>query len=110
MFLDKTKKSGWHFFRINPLERTLRFILDVGIRVEIIIHPSGKKIKSDIIDKFAQEMTIKTQHSGSVDPIIYKWEYGSTCKLKKEDRDWHENKGLLESIEIVLENSVESWS
>ena len=97
------------FFKEDIRNHTLEFLLDAGIRVELEIHPSGRSIRGcKEVDCLVQQVSARAWHSDTQDPCVYKWEYGSPTKLKKDDENWHEDVGLLESIEIVLEDVVRS--
>lgn len=97
------------FFRTDIEKQILEFSLDVGVKVELEVHPSGRAVQDcDEVDCLAQEVSVRAWHSDVQDPYIYKWEYGSPTKLKKEDKDWYEDVDLLKSIEVVLEDVVKS--
>ncbi len=95
------------FFREDLEKKTLEFSLEAGINVEIEVHPSGRSIRDcEEVDCLTQVVSVKTWHSESPDPCIYKWENGTPTKLKKDDEDWCEGISLLEGIELILEDAV----
>lgn len=95
------------FFAIDLIQHILEFTLNVGVRVEIEVHPSGRAGDCDKIDCMVQEISIRAWPSSVDSPYVYKWEYGPPSKLKK-DEDWHEGVDLLKSIELALEDVVRS--
>ncbi|WP_457549700.1 hypothetical protein [Archaeoglobus sp.] len=104
----KLKPSGGIFFRSDLKSKSLEFILEVGIKVEIEVHPSGKKC--DCLDCLVQVASFKVWYPKTREPIVYKWEFGKPSKLKKEDSEWINNVELLKSLEIVLEDAISSFS
>ena len=102
----KLKPLGGVFFRSDLKNKSLEFLLEVGMRVEIEIHPSGKKC--DYLDCLVQVASFKVWYPNAREPIIYKWEFGKPSKLKKEDSEWLNNVELLKSLELVLEDALHS--
>lgn len=97
------------FFKDDLSKQSLDFLLEVGIKIELEVHPSGRSIRDCYeVDCLAQIVSIRAWYHEQQDPCTYKWEYGSPTKLKKDDEDWHDDVALLESIEIVLEDIVKS--
>ncbi len=100
----RLKPSNGIFFRSDLKSKSLEFLLEVGIKVEIEIHPSGKKC--DYLDCLVQVASFKVWFPNARNPIVYKWEFGKPSKLKKEDFEWVSDVGLLKSLELVLEDAI----
>ena len=93
-------------FRSDLKTKSLEFILEVGIRVEIEVHPSGKKCVH--LDCLVQVALFKIWYPNAREPIVYKWEFEKPSKLKKEDSEWMSNIELLKALELVLEDAIRS--
>jgi hypothetical protein len=97
------------FFKEDLGKQTLNFSLEVGINVEVEVHPSGRSIRGcEEVDCLTQVVSVKIWHSQSQDPCTYKWEYGSPTKLKKDDENWCEGICLLKGIELILEDALKN--
>jgi len=103
--------SGGVYFQTDWQRQTLKFRLCPDIRVEIEVHPSGRSSTVDVnIDNCAQVLSIRAWYPNLDDPVVYKWEYGNPCKLKKEDEDWITDINMLNALERALEDIMKSYN
>lgn len=101
--------SGSVYFQTDWQRQTLEFRLNPNIQVEIEVHPSGRSSTVDI-DNCAQVLSIRAWYPNLEDPVVYKWEYGNSCKLKKEDEDWIIGINMFNALERALEDIMKPYT
>jgi len=100
--------SDGTFFHSDFQRGILEFTPNVDIKVELEIHPSGRSIRDcTVIDCLVQEISVRIWAKFE-DPTVYKWEFGSPTKLKKEDKNWCEGINLFEALELILEDATKN--